>query len=392
MYQQELQKLKGLYHRHCFDIPMYADKVAPTAFDCYENFITIPFSYKQEIRNSSVFQRTTSQRDEVYGIFSSSGTTGTRTYYVYNKKDKVVHEEFVRTFYTELGITPGDLGGIFAPVDAGVMAHTMMWQFTTMGAGYVNCPEPSPHNMMELVQAVPVTVIATRPDIASTVAYFTETRVAAANSAVKKLIVGGGFLSEGRRKLLERTWNAECFNMYGMSEIFGPIAGECRKKNGQHYLSDYLLIELIDPDTMLPVPEGQPGIAVYTTLWDKGFPLLRYWSDDLMHITWTCCDCGSKLPRFYHLGRMGDCIKIKDKFIFPVNVEELLFEQGFIFDYQVNRKGNEILVTIEHPEVPEDTRILQKKLETLFGQAITLRFVSPGKLGYLGHGKRFYEE
>ena len=290
MYERELEKLKSLYQDGIFNPDFYSKKLQTTSFDNYENFQKIPFTYKRELRDSTVEQRTTTDMKNIYGVFSSSGTTGEKTFYIYNKKDKQVHEEFVRAFYTELGITENDLGGVMAPVDTGVMAHTMMWQFTTMGAGYVNCPIPSPENIIDTITKIPVTVIATRPSIASSVIYNPYITEIARNSQVNKLLMGGGFLSSERRKLLEKAWGAECYNMFGMSEMFGPMAGECKMKNGQHYLSDYLMIEIVDPSTGRSLDIGEVGVAVYTTLWDKGFPLLRYWTDDLMKLDYSQCE------------------------------------------------------------------------------------------------------
>ena len=103
---------------------------------------------KKSIRDTAIFERTNTSKSDVYGIFSSSGTTGDKTFYVYNKNDKKVHEEFVRTFFDEMKISNDDIGGVMAPVGTGVMAHTMLWEFSAVGAGYINCPEPSPKNMI----------------------------------------------------------------------------------------------------------------------------------------------------------------------------------------------------------------------------------------------------
>ena len=392
MYEKEMDALRKLYEAGKYEMAMYKDKIADVhCFDSYEEFQKIPFAYKDEIRQTEAFERTTCKKDEVYGIFSSSGTTGKKTYYVYSKKDKEVQEEFVNTFYSELGIMPEDLGGVFAPIDTGVMAHTMMWQFTTRGAGYVNCPVPSPENMVDLITSVPVTVVATRPDVVSTIAYNEEWIKAAQGSKVKKLILGGGFMSRGRRKLLETAWDAEVYNMFGMSEMFGPMAGECRRKNGQHYLNQYLFIELIDPVSKKPVKEGEAGVAVYSTLWDKGFPLLRYWTDDLMSISYEKCACGSELPRIFYHGRLGDCITVGDRRIFPVMLEEILMSYGFIHDYQAEQYGQKVVVSIEKPEDAEIPEAMAAKIRELFGCEVEIRTLLPGGLHYGGHGKRFFE-
>lgn len=391
-YTNELKKMKELYKSGKYKPDFYSSRIIDgTEFDSYESFIKIPFMYKKELRNTSAMARTTTALEDVFGVFSSSGTTGEKTFYIYSKKDKEVHEEFVRTFYSELEITEKDLGGVMAPVDTGVMAHTMMWQFSIMGAGYVNCPQPSPENIIDTINKVPVTVIATRPSIATGVTYNPLLAEKAKKSNVKKLLMGGGFLSKERRKLLESTWGADCYNMFGMSEVFGPMAGECKKKDGQHYLSKYLMIEIIDPFTKRPVEYGKPGIAVYSTLWDKGFPLLRYWTDDVMYIKYDKCECGSCNPRIYYLGRVGDCFIIGGKFVFPENVENILFKHGYIGEYTVEKEKSTYLVKVEALDARVRKEVIDE-LKALFEGEIEVEIVSPGSLNYDGHAKRFIEE
>lgn len=390
MYEKELEKLRRLYQDGAFRPEFYSKKLQVTSFDNYEEFQKIPFTYKRELRDSTVEQRTTTDMKDIYGVFSSSGTTGEKTFYIYNKKDKQVHEEFVRTFYTELGITENDLGGVMAPVDTGVMAHTMMWQFTTMGAGYVNCPIPSPENIIDTITKVPVTVIATRPSIASGVIYNPYITDLARKSHVNKLLLGGGFLSSERRKLLEKAWNAECYNMFGMSEMFGPMAGECKFKNGQHYLSDYLMIEIVNPSTGEPVEIGEVGVAVYTTLWDKGFPLLRYWTDDLMKLDFSQCGCGSKNPRLFYKGRLNDCFVIDGQYVFPENIENVLFKYGHYGEYMVEHSHEKYVIKVESGNANISQKMMDE-VNSLMGKQCEVQILMPGSLNYDGHSKRFIE-
>lgn len=386
-----MKRLEALRQNGCFKKEFYSSRLRPDSFDSYERFCEIPFCTKEEIRATNAYERTSSDGGDVYGIFSSSGTTGEKTYYIYSREDKRVHEEFVRTFFSQIGIGAGDLGGVCAPIDTGVMAHTMMWQFTTMGAGYVTCVEPSPENIVSLVTSLPVTAVATRPDILSTVAYRPEWAQAAKNSRVTKLLPGGGFLSGSRRKLLEKTWNAKAYNMFGMSEMFGPMAGECTCQDGQHYLDDYLMIEIIDPETGMPAAEGAVGVAVYTTLWKKGFPLLRYWTDDVISLKNEPCGCGSSLPRIYYHGRLGDCIRLGDRIVFPRMLEEILIDNGCIFSYRAEKSGDSVTVTVETPDAAPAEAIIAPVRE-LFNAETAVRFVGVGALGYKGHGKKFFDE
>ncbi|MEE1396871.1 MAG: AMP-binding protein [Ruminococcus sp.] len=370
MKEREMEVLRKLYQEGTFDFEMYADKItSEDQFTSYEKFQTIGFSYKDDIRKTGPFERTPVAKEDVYGMFSSSGTTGAKTYYVFSKEDKIVHEEFVRRFYTELGVKDSDLGAVCAPVDTGIMAHTMMWQFTTMGAGYVNCPIPLPENIAELVSGMPVTIVATRPDILTSIAFVPELKQKAQASTVTKMLLGGYHMSNARRKLIEDSWNADAYNMFGMSEMFGPMAGECRCKDGQHYPDDYLMIEIIDPETMKPVKPGEMGIAVYTTLWKKGFPLLRYWTDDVMYLSETPCKCGSSMPRLYFQGRLADCIRLsnadgKAAFVFPVMVENVVYPYG-IYEYQIKKTGDSFAVTLEYEGDPSALEPMRAELVQL---------------------------
>lgn len=392
MYEKELTKIRELYDKGCYKQEFYANKIKDRSFlESYEQFVQIPFTYKDELRTTSVFERASCAKKDVYGIFSSSGTTGDKTYYVYSNEDKKVHEKFVETFFRGIGVTADDIGAVCAPVDTGVMAHTMMWQFTTMGASYVNCPQPSPENITSLLSSVPVTIIATRPDMASGMAFRPDWTETAKKSSVRMLLTGGGFLSKGRRALLETTWQADCYNMFGMSEVFGPMAGECRMKDGQHYLDDHLLIELIDPQTGKPVPPGERGVAVYTTLWNKGFPLLRYWTDDVMSIVFDRCKCGSCLPRLYYYGRKGDCITVNGRDVFTPMLEEILLKYGFILSYQAIQGDEQVTVKVEKAPHMEIRESMLEEIRALFGVQTDVVFVEPDALGYRGHGKRMFD-
>lgn len=390
MYEHELKKLKELWKQGLFDNAFYKRQISDGAYlDTYDNFTRIPFMKKEDIRNTGIFERTTTRKEDIFGVFSSSGSTGEKTYYVFSQEDKRVQEQCAQTFLQGIGIDSTDIGGILSPIGTGIMAQTMMWQFSAVGAAYVNCSEPSPENIVTLLDKVPVTVVATRPEVMSITNPEYSDRLY--DSTVKTLLPGGGFVTEGRRRMLEKIWNAKCYNFYGMSEVFGPVAAECTEKNGQHYPDDYLMIEVVDPDTGLPVEEGQPGIAVYTTLWFKGFPLLRYWTDDFIKIDRRKCRCGCKWPRFYYLGRRSDCFRIGDIFYFPKEFEERLFIHGIYDDYRVRYQDGGINVWIESFNKPAPQ--LVTAMEEYFGLPCKIESVRPGTLGiYQKHKNHFERE
>lgn len=432
-----MAKLRGLSEDGVFRKPFYARQIPDKGvFDSYEDFQRVGFSYKEDIRRTGLMERTNTEPGDIYGVFSSSGTTGDPTFYIFNKNDKRVHEEFVRTFFLEAGIGETEIGAVCAPVDTTVMAHTMMWEFTTVGAGYVVCPEPSPANVIRTVTTVPVTVVATRPSVVTDAVLDPALAEKAGHSHVAKLMLGGGLLVEGRRRFLEKRWHAACYDLHGMSEMFGPLAAECRCRNGKHYLHDYLLLEIVDPVTKQPVKPGERGVAVYTTLWDKGFPLLRYWTGDVMSVTFEPCPCGSREPRMFYYGRLSDCCgrslegngrtadsyygsppvcckrlsgsnggtadsaPAVDELIFPRDVEDILCSRGIFGEYLVTREEDGLVVRTEtEPLLMEEVshsgnpasacRETEEELSGLFGRKVKLEPVEPGALRYDGHGKRF---
>ncbi len=392
MHEREMKQLRELYESGVFQKPFYSDRLHGIEdFDSYESFTKIPFMYKQDIRRTKPFERTATPPEEAYGFFSSSGTTGKKTFYLYSKTDKQVHEKFVKTYFTPLGIGPSDIGGVFAPVDTGVMAHTMMWQFTTMGCGYVNCPEPSPRNIIESIQDVPVTLIATRPSVVCSIIGNPEYERIARESSVRMMLMGGGFLTNGRRHLIEKAWGAECYGMFGMSEVFGPMAGECRAQDGYHYLDKYLMVEIVDPVTHEPLGPGEYGVAVYTTLWNKGFPLLRYWTDDYIAVDTSTCRCGSDLPRLRYKGRLADSLNINGSYVFPSMLEECLFTNGYFGEYRAVQ-GDRIRVILEKTDGFAMSGELKQRIDELFMSDVVIEYVDREQLLYDGHGIRFTKE
>lgn len=390
MYERELKQLKALYEDGLFKSPFYARKIkGAEVFESYENFSKIPFMYKDDIRSCKAYERTSAKAGDVYGIFSSSGTTGEKTFYVYTNKDKQVHEEFVREFFTEFGVNSTDLGGVFAPVDTGVMAHSMMWQFTTMGAGYVTCVEPSPENMIDFIQKLPVSVVATRPSVVCSIVGNPGYEKIARESDVRLMLLGGGFLSEGRRKAIEKAWGAKCYGLLGMSEIFGPIGAECRVRDGWHYPDNYIFIEVVHPKTHLPVKAGECGVAVYTTLWDKGFPLLRYWTDDMVWLDTRPCACKNSHPRLHYKGRLADCLEINGNYVFPPMLEECLFAHGFTGEYRAVMEGGKITVILEKLDGFEFTEQLKRAVDDIFTVEVGIEFKSGEEMRYNGHDVRF---
>lgn len=367
-----------------YDTPFLRQKYGDMLADIktYADFSRLSFSYKHEIRETDFQSTTAAKTEDIFGVFSSSGTTGEKTYYAFTHKDKAVHAECAKYLLSGVGITSKQFGGVLVPIGTGVMGQTMMWQFSACDAGYINCPIPSPDAVAELVANFPIDVLAGLPNNAASVAQNPEWVNVAYTSKVHTLLMGGDCLTEQKRCLLEQLWNADCYNMFGFSEIFGPFAGECKKKNGLHFLPQYLFIEVIDPITLLPVPEGKIGVAVYTTLWGKGFPLLRYWSDDFIRLSHEPCACENGFPRFWFLGRMADTFRgVRGSWIFPTDIEPILGQASFYGHYRVRKDQHEYILELECEESTDTVwEKVKNELSTLIGTDVQLCFKMQGTI------------
>ena len=326
-----------------------------------KEFLKIPFSYKQDIRANNLEGRANDNYD-VFGIFGSSGTTGNKTYYKFSMRDRELFDQISSRILRRVGVTNRDLGVVCAPVLDGVMAHTMMWQYTAVGAGYVNCPVPSFDNFMAVLNSAHPTSVSGLP---SALDFSLSPEFVVPKGLSPRLyLTGGHFFSNNKRKLIEEKWGLSWYDFLGVSEIFGPIMGECKEKYGLHYDKDLFLVEIIDQETMEPVEdEGKIGIMVITPLWCKGSPLVRYWTDDFAYRIKTPCACGEAGERIFVCGRKNDYLKIGEKYVFPRDVEHILYGHSKDFRIFVDLAQNgEIMVYT--PDLSDEGK---RKMEELFG-------------------------
>ena len=334
MNKKQLELFSDILSAGGYDCEMYStsfDFIKDRSQVSEEEFLKIQFSYKSDIRNNNLEQRS-NPLSPTYGIFGSSGTTGNKTFYKFSMNDRQVFDRIATRILSRVGANEKDLGVVCAPVLDDVRAHTMMWQYTAIGSGYVNCPDPSPENFMAVLKNACPTIVSGLPSALD----FGLTRdfEIPNDSSIRLFLSGGNFFSNNKRKLVEQKWRLSWFDFLGVSEIFGPIMGECQQKHGLHYDKDLLIVEIINPETMQPITESEKiGILVITPLWNKGSPLVRYWTDDFAYRITEPCSCGEEGERIYVCGRKNDCLKIGKKYVFPREIEQILY--GYSSDHNI---------------------------------------------------------
>ena len=386
------ERFQSVWH-HIVATPLYKRKLRQAGIQVREikslsDLEKLPFTYKEEIRATDVLERTPLDTRDIYAIYSSGGTSGTPTLYAWSEKDVAVQTYVARRVLTSVGATSSDLGLVLAPLSLPVMGHCMIRQFSAVGAGFVPAGPADPEKIISLIRSLPITVIATLPTVASRLLEYMRFVMhmdADENVRVRQFQFGGDYLSNARRRRLEQAWNAKCYDFYGISEIFGPICGECSRQDGLHFAADYVFVEVLDPQTKHPVPEGEPGVAVYTTLWEKGFPLLRYWSDDYITWTWEPCECRRKSPRLRFLGRSVDCADIWGRKLFAKDIEEVILNfpisDEYYCEYVTQNERPIVQANIEAiPGFSLPAQELRDALEGVFGLPVQLNVADPGTL------------
>jgi len=180
-------------------------------------------------------------------------------------------------------------------------------------------------------------------------------------TSLRTLIIGAEPHTEAQRARIEALLGVKAYNSFGMSEMSGPgVAFECPFQNGLHIWEDYYIVEIVDPDTLLPVPDGEIGELVLTTLNRESMPIIRYRTRDLTRFLPGECPCGRTHRRIYRIkGRSDDMFIIKGVNIFPMQIEKILmhFEElgsNYLITLENSGNSDEIIVEVELTELTGD--------------------------------------
>lgn len=291
-----------------------------------EEFTSLPFSEKKDLRDAYPLGLMTAPEKDIVRIHSSSGTTGAPVIIPYTAKDVDDWAIMFKRCYETAGITPMDRIQI-----------TPGYGLWTAGIGFQNGAEKlgamvipiGPGNtdkQLEMMQSLKSTVICATSSYALLLAEEIDKRGIKDKIHLKKGVIGSERWSQKMRERISNELGIELYDIYGLTEIYGPGIGiNCKYETGMHYWDDYIYLEIIDPATGKNVPDGEIGEIVITTLVKEGAPLIRYRTHDLSRIIPGECECGSKFPRIdVIMGRTDDMMKIKGVNVFPSQIEEIL--------------------------------------------------------------------
>ena len=303
-----------------------------------EDFEKLPFSSKDDLRNAYPLGIQAVPEEEVVRIHSSSGTTGKPVIIPYTAKDVDDWAIMFARCYETAGITNKDRIQITPAYGLWTAGIGFQLGAEKLGAMTVPMGPGNTDKQLQMMMDLKSTVLTATSSYALLLAEEINKRGLRDKIHLKKGVFGSERWSKKMREYIRNELGVELYDIYGLTEIYGPGIGiTCEKEQGIHYWDDYVYIEIINPETGEPVPDGETGEIVITTLVKEGAPLLRFRTHDLSRIIPEKCSCGRSYPRLDTIGgRSDDMFKVRGVNMFPKQVEELLQDvDGVLSEYNI---------------------------------------------------------
>ena len=332
----QVERLKYQLARVNSLVPFYTslfEGIDPDTIQSISDFSNLPFTNKQDLRDNYPFGLFATPMDEVVRIHASSGTTGKPTVVGYTAKDIQMWAGLVARALMLAGVTKNDIVqnaygyGLFT---GGLGLH---YGVEKLGAAVVPTSSGNTARQVMLMQDFGTTVLCATPSYALVLAEnAAKSGVNLTASPLRVGIFGAEPWSEQMRMEIESRLGITALDIYGLSEIIGPaVAMECVHKTGMHIAEDHFIPEIIDSDTLKPLPLGQSGELVFTCITKETLPLIRYRTHDLARLLSDKCLCGRTTVRMEKvLGRNDDMLIIRGVNVFPSQIESVLLAMGQI--------------------------------------------------------------
>lgn len=385
MSQSTLEQIRAQLQRVMAAGGFYAKLLEGTdvnGIQTQEDFEKLPFSEKADLREAYPLGLAAAEEEKIVRIHSSSGTTGTPVIIPYTQRDVDDWAELFRRCYEIAGVTNKDR--IQVTPGYGLWTAGIGFQLGAEKLGAMTIPM-GPGNtdkQIKFMEDMESTVLCATSSYALLLAEEIEKRKVKNKIRLRKGIIGSERWGEKMRNRIAGELGVELYDIYGLTEVYGPgIAINCEYNTGMHYFDDYLYFEIIDPKTGEVLPDGELGELVITTLQKEGAPLIRYRTHDLTRIVPGECPCGRSYPRIdVILGRTDDMVKIKGVNIFPGQIDEILRDvEGASSEYQVfieHFEGKDrMTVFVETSLLPQERKDLEHRMKELFKARIGVGIV-----------------
>ena len=314
-------------------VPLYQERLAdvePAQIADIDDLRELPFTRKDDLRDTYPFGMFAVPREEVIRIHASSGTTGKLTVVGYTAADV---ELFARVNARSLAMAGAEPGMVlhnaygYGLFTGGLGLHA---GGELLGMAVVPVSGGMTERQLMLIEDFRPDVISCTPSYALTLAQsFQERGIAPDEISLRFALLGAEPWTEAMRREIDAGLGVRSTNIFGLSEVIGPgVSCECVKgRDGSHVNEDHFFPEVVDPETGEPIPEGEEGVLVFTTLTKEALPLIRYWTGDITSLTSEPCVCGRTLVRMDLIkGRADDMLIIRGVNVYPTQVEAALLE------------------------------------------------------------------
>ena len=345
------RRLQKLVDRVYNNVPHYREKmiaagVEPGDIRSVDDIVKLPFTVKQDLRDTYPFGMFAVPMSEINRIHASSGTTGKQTVVGYTARDLDIWAECMARSLTGAGAERSSVVHVaygYGLFTGGLGAH---YGAEKIGCAVIPVSSGNTARQVTILKDFKPDYICCTPSYAL---YLAEELYASGGSkediSLKAGLFGAEPWTEEMRAELESKLGIKALDIYGLSEIMGPsVSCECLEQCGMHVQEDHFLIEIIDPKTGEHVKDGEQGEVVFTTLTKEGFPLIRYRTRDLSALMTEPCACGRTTARMRRLcGRTDDMLIVRGVNVFPSQIESVLLVMGqtaLHYMIIVDRKGN----------------------------------------------------
>ncbi|RLQ97424.1 phenylacetate--CoA ligase family protein [Falsibacillus albus] len=363
--EEQLKNLQNTIQHVQKNVKFYQEKLHELGLDSediqtLDDVRKLPFTTKKDLRGHYPFGLFAVPQDEIVRLHASSGTSGKSTVVGYTKRDIQSWTEIVARAIATAGGKPGDIlhnaygYGLFT---GGLGLH---YGGEELGTTVVPVSGGNTDRQIEIIQDFKPALICSTPSYALNIAErMVERGIDPSKTSLKYGIFGAEPWSEEMRKTLEAAFGIKACDIYGLSEVIGPgVSMECHEaQSGLHVAEDHFLVEVIDPYTLEPVPDGEDGELVFTSLKKEALPIIRYRTGDISSITRETCRCGRTTTRMGRVkGRIDDMIIVRGVNVFPSEIEHHLLQiPELVPHYQLHLHRKTSLDEVElHVEMTEE--------------------------------------
>lgn len=410
----QLDKLKKVVARVYEKVPYYKAKmdeagIKPEDVKTLDDLKKLPFTTKQDMRDTYPFGLFAVDKSELERIHASSGTTGKPTVVGYTKNDLDVWSECVARLAVMGGARKEDVCQICFGYGMFTGALGLHYGLEHIGACIIPSSTGNTEKQIMYMKDFGSTLLVATPsyalrlgEVAMQMGLNPKTDL-----ELKTALVGSELMTEPMRAEMKKLYgeNFVVTQNYGMSELIGPgVSGECTELCGMHINEDHFIAEIIDPQTGEVLPAGEKGELVVTCLSKEAIPLIRYRTRDITRLMYEPCKCGRTTARMENLsGRTDDMLKIRGVNVFPSQIEEVLLktdEIGPHYEIIVDRKNHSDILTIrvelapasmtdDFAELEKIRNKLKASLRTMLGLDAIIQLESPNTLQrFEGKAKR----